>query len=182
MGNYKITVKEVNDYADSLNDREGICVSVECFISEESLKRNIISSSALEGVYYPNCYDYVCKVDIDETNGHLICLCYDYEKYNSFIEDYKKWYVRKDRKLSNMPTEIDEEFKFELPLTRGFSDSAKRCEVNIFSDLDVSVAVEEGIHNHFGKSVLYPYQVKAMFGNDFDMEDEELDVLIAEMF
>ena len=40
MGNYKITVKEVNDYADSLNDREDIYVSVECFISEESQKRN----------------------------------------------------------------------------------------------------------------------------------------------
>ena len=182
MGNYKITVKEVNDYADSLNDREDIYVSVECFISEESLKRNIISSPAIDGVYYPDGYDYVCKVDIDETNGHLTCLCYDYEKYNSFIEDYKKWYARKDRKLSNMPNEIDEEFKFELPLTRGFSDSAKRCEVNIFSDLDVSVAVEEGINNHFGKSVLYPYQVKAMFGNDLDMEEEELDILIADMF
>ena len=54
--------------------------------------------------------------------------------------------------------------------------------MNIFSDLDVSVAVEEGINNHFGKSVLYPYQVKAMFGNDLDMEEEELDMLIADMF
>ena len=52
--------------------------------------------------------------------------------------------MRIDIPLDLEPNEIDEEFKFELPLTRGFSDSAKRCDVNIFSDLDVSVAVEEG--------------------------------------
>lgn len=177
MERFRLTVKEINDYADSLKDKNDIYISVETFITEKLMKFKAFSSP-FDETYYPDGYDYVCKIEISEENGHIICRCFDYEKYNKAIEEYKKWYFGENRSISNMPDNAQEEFHFELPLTRGFSDCPKRSEVSVFSNLDVQVAVEEGINAHFGKSVLYPYQVKAMFGNELELEEQELDALI----
>lgn len=176
----KLTVKEINEYADSIEDK----TDIDCKVCEwlDTFKC-MYDSHAFHDPYYSSDFPYAVELSISEENGHVIAHAYDYEAYNKWHAECAcvllMWHSNPDS-TEPMP-DIAESFSFELPATRGFSDSPDRCDVAVTSYLDIVCAIDEYIAEREGKQKVYPWMIKqTMSAEEFGVTEEEYDTLLEE--
>ena len=75
---YKLTVKEINEYADSIDDKTNIDCKVCDWIDTFKC---MYSSRAFDKPYYSTDFPYAVELTISEENGHVTAHAYDYEEY-----------------------------------------------------------------------------------------------------
>lgn len=177
---YKLTVKEINEYADSIEDKTDIDCKVRDWIDTFKC---MYSSSAFDKPYYTTDFPYVVELTISEENGHVTAHAYDYEEYCKWQKEcasvFNAWEQNPDSDIP-MP-DIAERFSFEFPVTRGFSDVPDRCDVDISSDLDIVCAIDEYIDEREGKQKVYPWMLKQVVSAaDLGITEEEYDYLLEE--
>lgn len=175
---WKLTVKEVNEYADSIEDKSDIDCSVAEWIDTFKCMKNC---HVFDIATYSQDFPYTVEISISEENGHIVSHAYDYDKYNKWLNDsaavIARWHEDPDSNEA-MPS-IEEDFSFELPTTRGFSDSPDRCEVDLTSSLDIVCAIDEYIAEREGKQKVFTWQIKQLCcAGDFGLEEEEFDTLL----
>ena len=177
---YKLTVKEINEYADSIEDKTDIDCKVCDWIDTFKC---MYSSRAFDKPYYSTDFPYAVELTISEDNGHVTAHAYDYEEYCKWQKEcasvFNAWEQNPDSDIP-MP-DIAERFSFEFPVTRGFSDVPDRCDVDISSDLDIVCAIDEYIAEREGKQKVYPWMLKqVMSADDLGVTEEEYDSLLEE--
>ena len=177
---YKLTVKEINEYADSIEDKTDIDCKVCDWIDTFKC---MYSSHAFDKPYYSSDFPYAVELTINEDNGHVTAHAYDYEEYCKWQKEcasvYNTWKQDPDSYIP-MP-DIAEAFSFEFPVTRGFSDMPARCYVALSSDLYIVCAIDEYIAEREGNQKVYPWMLKqVMSADEFGVTEEEYDILLEE--
>lgn len=179
---WKLTVKEINEYADSIEDK----AEIECKVAEwlDTFKC-MMNCHAFDSTKYSEDFPYAVELAISEKNGHVIANAYDYDKYKKWQEDCAKVWLKweQDKDSDEQMPDITEDFAFELPVTRGFSDCPDRCDVAITSDNDITMAIDEYIAEKENKRKVYPWMIKQMMpAEGLGMDEDELDTILEDMF
>lgn len=183
MKKWKLSVKEINDYADSIVDKTDIQEKVLNYIESFDF---MLKCNTFERPKPSMDFPYTVEFDISETTGHVIGHVYD-------CEEHKAWqfaYWERLQRSSAMSFEenlndttpwpdIKEKFVFDVPLTRGYSDTPKRDDVYVNSDLDMEMAMDEYFAEREGKQKIYPWMLKELMpASDFGISEEEYDMLL----
>lgn len=183
MEKYYVTIKEIHEFADKVAKERPGRVEVETydFIHSHGCTEYL---NAFDSVYFAVDYEYRVEVGMSE-NGHIVAHTYDYDEMIKYFDECEK--VRSKYELGQMsfdeflekePDRPDEKFHFEVPLTRGYSDTSERTDTN-FTVTDVGFAIEEYIREKEGKQKIYPWMVR-QFANagDFGVCEEEFSELL----
>lgn len=180
---HRLTVKEINEYADSIKDK----TDIECKVCEWiDTFRCMYPSHAFTKPYYSSDFPYAVELSISEENGHVIAYAYDYEEYNKWQSEFGDAMEKMDNILieewCNITLEtLKEKFSFEFPVTRGFSDTPERIDTAVSSDLDIECAIDEYIAEREGKQNVYPWMIKQMMSSEeLGVTEEEYDTLLEE--
>lgn len=105
-----------------------------------------------EEMYYGDCFEQTIGVEISE-DGKIMCQVYDYATM-------KKLYA------------------FEMPETRGFSDTPEIKDTEI-KELDFNCAIREFIREHDGKQKVHPWMIRQFTSaRDYGLPENEFTALI----
>lgn len=178
----RITLKEVREFAKSLTVEKhwqkdmAICEKIgERDLSFINSKHLMSTSDYKHWVYVGLEFDL-------EGKGILSAECYNDEAMEAFSEkanekfrEYGHRYTDEflDWHTANYPKP---EFCFEVPLTRGYSDTSKRTDTT-FSSLDLEIAVKEGLDEHFKCGKVQPWMLREICNpSEFGLTEEEFEM------
>lgn len=175
MKKYSLSVKEINDYADSIEDKTDIDVKVSEFIDSFGF---MLMCNIFEDCLFVSDYpEYIVNIGISDKTGHVVAFIYDRDEYYRYSEDFRKW-LESYLPLADCP-DVKDKFSFDVPESRGFSDSPNRAQTEVNSQLDMEIAVAEYLHEKDGTQKIYPWMIKELMpASDFGISEEEYDTLL----
>lgn len=149
------TVREVRQYADEMREKQGKSGDeLEDLVYDFVYNHTSPGMELQDTFYLEDDYDHIYMPAVNE-KGYPILLAFKNED----------WKIGKP----------DPEYNMEIPITRGFSDSADTQDTEM-SNLDVQCACDMERNKK-----VYPWQLKQIYSaNDLGLEEEEYDELLAE--
>lgn len=183
---YYVTIREIHEFADKVAKERPERVDIETydFINSHGCAK---TEHVFDSVFYQDCVGYRVEVELSE-NGHIVAHAYDYQEMGKYFNEWASLRVKCDfgeitfeEFLEKKPECPEEKFHFDIPITRGYSDSPSRNDTKL-THLDVDCAIEEYIREKEGKQKIHPWMIKGLMpASELGISDEEYDSLMEYM-
>lgn len=182
----RITLKEVREFAKSLD--AGMKDYQKDMAIYEKVGESALSFMNDKHLMGTSDYKHWVYVGLEfdlEAKGILSAECYNDEAMEAFCEKAEEKFEECNCRYTDEYLEwFDKhypkpEFCFEVPLTRGYSDTSKQTDTT-FSSLDLEIAVKEGLDEHFKCGKIYPWMLREICSpSEFGLTEEEFEIEVA---